>query len=60
MFDQAGMLREIVKWIRIAQRPQLETVIDRGALCRDYRSERAGYLSLPREVLAARCPLFVR
>ena len=54
MYDQAGMLREIVKWdYELRNAAQLETVVDRALALA--RSGPAGpvYLSLPREVLAA-------
>jgi acetolactate synthase-1/2/3 large subunit len=53
MFDQAGMLRESVKWdYELRNGLQLETVIDRALTIA--KSEPMGpvYLSLPREVLA--------
>jgi acetolactate synthase-1/2/3 large subunit len=54
MFDQAGMLREIVKWdYELRNGEQLEAVVDRALAIA--RSEPRGpvYLSLPREVIAA-------
>lgn len=54
MFDQAGMLRESVKWDFELKHPsQLETVVDRAMAIA--RSEPPGpiYLVLPREVLSA-------
>lgn len=51
-FDQAGMLREFVKWDYELRHPeQVETVVDRALAIA--ASEPAGpvYLSLPREVL---------
>ncbi|MSO77596.1 MAG: thiamine pyrophosphate-requiring protein [Alphaproteobacteria bacterium] len=54
MFDQAGLVREFVKWdYELRNAVQLETVVDRALAIA--RSEPAGpvYLSLPREVLAA-------
>ena len=53
MFDQAGMLRESVKWdYELRNGKQLETVVDRALSIS--KSEPMGpvYLSLPREVLA--------
>jgi acetolactate synthase-1/2/3 large subunit len=53
MFDQAGMLRESVKWdYELRNGQQLETVVDRALTIA--KSEPMGpvYLSLPREVLA--------
>ena len=53
MFDQAGMLREIVKWdYELRNGPQLETVIDRALALATSAPEGPVYLSLPREVLA--------
>jgi acetolactate synthase I/II/III large subunit len=55
MFDQAGMLRESVKWdYELRNGQQLETVVDRALSIA--KSEPMGpvYLSLPREVLAQR------
>ncbi|HUK08347.1 MAG TPA: thiamine pyrophosphate-requiring protein [Stellaceae bacterium] len=54
MFDQAGMLREIVKWdYELRNAEQVEVVVDRALSLA--RSEPCGpvYLTLPREVLAA-------
>ncbi|HXQ67448.1 MAG TPA: thiamine pyrophosphate-requiring protein [Alphaproteobacteria bacterium] len=54
MYDQAGMLREVVKWdYELRNAEQLETVVDRALAIA--RSEPCGpvYLTLPREVLAA-------
>lgn len=54
MFDQAGMVREAVKWDYELRRPeQLETIVNRAFDLAT--SEPAGpvYLTLPREVLAA-------
>jgi acetolactate synthase-1/2/3 large subunit len=54
-FDQAGMLREFVKWdYELKRFDQLETVVDRALTLA--RSEPRGpvYLTLPREVLAER------
>lgn len=53
MFDQAGMLRESVKWdYELRNGQQLETVVDRALSIA--KSEPMGpvYLALPREVLA--------
>jgi len=53
MFDQAGMLREMVKWeYELRNGPQLETVIDRALSLATSAPEGPVYLSLPREVLA--------
>src|SRR5580658_11375485 len=53
MFDQAGMLREIVKWdYELRNGTQLETVIDRALSLATSAPQGPVYLSLPREVLA--------
>jgi acetolactate synthase-1/2/3 large subunit len=53
MFDQAGMLREMVKWdYELRNGMQLETVIDRALSLATSAPEGPVYLSLPREVLA--------
>jgi acetolactate synthase-1/2/3 large subunit len=55
MYDQAGMLREVVKWdYELRNGAQIETVVDRALAIA--ASEPAGpvYLTLPREVLAER------
>ncbi len=52
MFDQAGMLREMVKWdYELRNGTQLETVIDRALSLATSAPEGPVYLSLPREVL---------
>src|ERR1700691_830656 len=52
MFDQAGMLREIVKWeYELRNGTQLETVIDRALSLATSAPQGPVYLSLPREVL---------
>src|SRR3954470_18672793 len=59
MFDQAGMLREAVKWeYELRHGSQLETVIDRALTLATSPPEGPVYLSLPREVLAAPLPGF--
>ncbi|MGC2411693.1 MAG: thiamine pyrophosphate-requiring protein [Stellaceae bacterium] len=59
MFDQAGMLREIVKWdYELRNGVQLETVIDRALTIAKSPPEGPVYLSLPREVLAEKLPGF--
>src|SRR4051794_8351709 len=59
MFDQAGMLREAVKWeYELRHGAQLETVIDRALTLATSPPEGPIYLSLPREVLAAPLPGF--
>ncbi|HEX5455277.1 MAG TPA: thiamine pyrophosphate-requiring protein [Stellaceae bacterium] len=53
MFDQAGMLREMVKWdYELRNGAQLETVIDRALTVAASPPAGPVYLSLPREVLA--------
>src|SRR5437764_1342953 len=53
MFDQAGMLREMVKWdYELRNGAQLETVVDRALTLATSPPEGPVYLSLPREVLA--------
>jgi len=52
MFDQAGMLREMVKWeYELRNGAQLETVVDRALSLATSAPEGPVYLSLPREVL---------
>jgi acetolactate synthase-1/2/3 large subunit len=59
MFDQAGMLREAVKWeYELRDGVQLETVIDRALTIATSPPRGPVYLSLPREVLAAKLPAF--
>ena len=59
MFDQAGMLREIVKWdYELRNGAQLETVVDRALTLATSPPEGPVYLSLPREVLAEKLPGF--
>ncbi|MGA7863259.1 MAG: thiamine pyrophosphate-binding protein, partial [Stellaceae bacterium] len=59
MFDQAGMLREAVKWdYELRNGQQLETVIDRALSIATTPPGGPVYLSLPREVLAAPLPGF--
>jgi acetolactate synthase I/II/III large subunit len=59
MFDQAGMLREIVKWeYELRNGQQLETVIDRALAIATTQPSGPVYLALPREVLAAPVPGF--
>src|SRR3954451_13394415 len=54
MFDQAGMLREAVKWeYELRDGVQLETVVDRALTIATSPPQGPVYLSLPREVLAA-------
>ena len=55
MFDQAGVLREMVKWDYELRNPlQLETVVDRAVNLAMTEPRGPIYLSLPREVLAER------
>ncbi|MGE5271927.1 MAG: thiamine pyrophosphate-binding protein, partial [Thiohalocapsa sp.] len=57
MFDQAGMLREMVKWdYELRNGTQLETVIDRALTVATSAPQGPVYLSLPREVLAEGMP----
>src|SRR4051794_7460175 len=59
MFDQAGMLREAVKWdYELRDGVQLETVLDRALTLATSPPQGPVYLSLPREVLAAKLPGF--
>src|SRR5256714_2495401 len=59
MFDQAGMLREMVKWdYELRNGAQLETVVDRALTLATSPPEGPVYLSLPREVLAEQLPGF--
>jgi acetolactate synthase-1/2/3 large subunit len=56
MYDQAGMLREIVKWdYELRNGEQLETVVDRALAIAASEPRGPVYLSLPREVIAAPC-----
>ncbi len=53
MFDQAGVLREMVKWdYELRNAAQLETVVDRAVDLAMTEPRGPVYLSLPREVLA--------
>jgi acetolactate synthase-1/2/3 large subunit len=59
MFDQAGMLREMVKWdYELRNGAQVESVIDRALTIATSPPEGPVYLSLPREVLAEKLPEF--
>lgn len=54
MYDQAGMVREIVKWeYELRNADQLETVVDRALAIAGTEPRGPVYLSLPREVLGA-------
>ncbi|MFQ5681645.1 MAG: thiamine pyrophosphate-requiring protein [Candidatus Binatia bacterium] len=53
MFDQAGMVRESVKWdYELRNGQQLETIVDRALTVAMSEPKGPVYLSLPREVLA--------
>ena len=59
MYDQAGMLREAVKWdYELRTGAQLETVVDRALTIADTEPKGPVYLTLPREVLASRMDEF--
>jgi acetolactate synthase I/II/III large subunit len=59
MFDQAGMVRELVKWdYELRNGEQLETVVDRALAVATTEPKGPVYLSLPREVLAEKLPGF--
>lgn len=54
MFDQAGMVREAVKWdYELRQAGQLEAVLDRAINMANAKPSGPVYLTLPREVLAS-------
>jgi acetolactate synthase-1/2/3 large subunit len=54
MYDQAGMIREIVKWdYELRNGEQLATVVDRALAIAATEPRGPVYLSLPREVIAA-------
>jgi acetolactate synthase-1/2/3 large subunit len=54
MFDQAGMVRELVKWdYELRDGAQLETVVDRALSIATAHPQGPVCLTLPREVLAA-------
>jgi acetolactate synthase-1/2/3 large subunit len=56
-FDQAGMVREYVKWdYELRTGSQLETVVDRALAIAQSAPAGPVYLTLPREVLAERLP----
>lgn len=53
-FDQAGMLREHVKWEYELRRPaQLETVVDRALTMAMSEPQGPVYLSFPREIISS-------
>jgi acetolactate synthase-1/2/3 large subunit len=53
LFDQAGMLREVVKWdYELRDARQVEAVVDRALSLATAHPRGPVYLSLPREVLA--------
>jgi len=55
MFDQAGMLREIVRWeYELRQANQIETVVDRAIAMATSDSGGPIYLGMPRERLGER------
>jgi acetolactate synthase-1/2/3 large subunit len=59
MFDQAGMVREAVKWdYELREAGQLEAVVDRAFNITNAVPAGPVYLSLPREVLAEELPEF--
>jgi acetolactate synthase-1/2/3 large subunit len=61
MYDQAGMLRELVKWdYELRNADQLETVVDRALAIAGSEPRGPVYLSLPREVLAEPAPSLPR
>ena len=54
MYDQAGLIREIVKWdYELRNGEQLTTVVDRALAIAASEPRGPVYLSLPREVIAA-------
>lgn len=54
MFDQAGLVREAVKWdYELRNGTQLETVVDRALNVAHAAPQGPVYLTLPREVLAS-------
>ena len=57
MYDQAGMIREAVKWdYELRNGEQLATVVDRALAIAASEPRGPVYLSLPREVIAAPMP----
>jgi acetolactate synthase-1/2/3 large subunit len=58
LFDQGGMLRELVKWDYELRHPlQVRTVVDRALAISRTAPQGPVYLVLPREVLAEPCEL---
>jgi len=58
-FDQAGMIREYVKWdYELRNFTQLETVVDRALAVAQAEPQGPVYLTLPREVLAEKHEVF--
>jgi acetolactate synthase-1/2/3 large subunit len=56
MYDQGGMVRELVKWDYELRHPaQVHTVLDRALALAQSEPQGPVYLVLPREVLAAPC-----
>ena len=56
MFDQAGMLREVVKWdYELRYGEQAEAIVDRAIAIAMSEPRGPVYLSLPREALAEPC-----
>jgi acetolactate synthase-1/2/3 large subunit len=54
-FDQGGMLREFVKWdYELRHAEQIETAVDRALAIAHSEPQGPVYLTLPREILAAR------
>jgi len=59
MFDQAGMVREAVKWdYELRDAGQLEAVVDRAFNISNAEPKGPVYLTLPREVLATEIETF--
>jgi len=57
MYDQAAMIRELVKWdYELRNGEQLETVVDRALAIAQSEPRGPVYLSLPREVIGAPAP----